>query len=171
MKIYVACLASYNMGYLHGAWIEPSDDLEELQEAIKQVLKTSPAPCAEEWAIHDYDDFPNMGEYPDLQAICDYVELVEGNEHGLQPDEIRAVLDNFCGSISCAKNALDNNFCGVWDSFRDFTDDRADEELACHGVKDDHPLYRHFDWASYAEEMRHYYTALEADKTTVVLYS
>ena len=60
MKVYIACLAAYNSGTLHGEWIEPSSDVEELSEQIKAILKKSPAPDAEEWAFHDYDDFPNI---------------------------------------------------------------------------------------------------------------
>ena len=59
-QIYVACLAAYNSGVLHGEWITPAKDVEELQAQINKVIKSTPAPDAEEWAIHDYNDFPNL---------------------------------------------------------------------------------------------------------------
>ena len=68
-QIYVACLASYNNGCLSGKWITPADTEEKLQAQIDAILKASPEPDAEEWAIHDYDNFPNLGEYPDNKDI------------------------------------------------------------------------------------------------------
>ena len=61
MQIYIACLAAYNSGYLHGKWIDVSSDEEEMKTEAQKVIKTSPVPDAEEWAIHDYDDFPKYG--------------------------------------------------------------------------------------------------------------
>ena len=56
-KIYVACLASYNNGILHGNWIDADIGEDEINEEIQKVLKTSPIEDAEEFAVHDYDDF------------------------------------------------------------------------------------------------------------------
>jgi len=47
MRIYVACLASYNAGRLHGEWFDLDDwqDADSLYDAVKeQVLLTSPYP-------------------------------------------------------------------------------------------------------------------------------
>ena len=71
-RIYVACLAAYNNGKLHGKWIGLDDDTteESLQEAIAAMLRASPEPGAEEWAIHDYDGLPaSLGENPDLTTL------------------------------------------------------------------------------------------------------
>jgi antirestriction protein len=45
-RIYVACLASYNAGILHGVWIETEglDEDELSQEVREKVLLTSPEP-------------------------------------------------------------------------------------------------------------------------------
>lgn len=51
-RIYVACLAAYNSGRLHGAWIDASQDVDDIWNELKQVLASSPVPDAEEWAIH-----------------------------------------------------------------------------------------------------------------------
>ena len=68
-QIYVACLASYNAGRLIGEWITPANDEEKLLAQIDKILKASPEPDAEEWAIHDYNNFPNLGEYPSVSNI------------------------------------------------------------------------------------------------------
>lgn len=44
-RIYVACLASYNAGRLHGAWIDATQDADDIRREIaEKVLRTSPCP-------------------------------------------------------------------------------------------------------------------------------
>ena len=57
IRIYVACLAAYNNGHLHGEWIEVTDEAS-IWEAVQAMLFTSPIEeDTEEWAIHDYEGF------------------------------------------------------------------------------------------------------------------
>lgn len=86
-SIYVADLAAYNNGKLHGQWfnLDYYSDSDDLMEAVEEkVLKTSPEPDAEEWAIHDYsyDDCPslNFGEYESFSTLIEANNLI--NEHG-----------------------------------------------------------------------------------------
>jgi len=44
MRFYAACLASYNAGTLHGAWIDASTDVDAMQEEINAMLRASPHP-------------------------------------------------------------------------------------------------------------------------------
>ena len=74
LKIYVACLASYNSGILHGRWIDISDGLDdcEIEMEIQEMLETSPSPGAEEWAIHDWETpvrVYNLGEHHSLGEL------------------------------------------------------------------------------------------------------
>ena len=41
-KIYVACLAAYNAGYLHGVWIDANQSLDLILSEIKTMLSTGP---------------------------------------------------------------------------------------------------------------------------------
>lgn len=50
-RIYVACLAAYNSGMLHGEWIDADQSADELHEGVQRMLKASSQPGAEEWAI------------------------------------------------------------------------------------------------------------------------
>lgn len=43
-RIYVACLASYNSGVLHGRWIDASEDVDAMQEEVNAMLRASPYP-------------------------------------------------------------------------------------------------------------------------------
>jgi antirestriction protein len=74
---YFACLAAYNNGRLHGAWVdlEEATSAEEIQEAIDYVLATSPEPGAEEWAMHDSAGLPaclSGTEWPGLEELATY---------------------------------------------------------------------------------------------------
>ncbi|RAN38199.1 antirestriction protein ArdA, partial [Hyphomonas sp. GM-8P] len=50
-RIYVACLAAYNNGCLHGRWIEATTP-DDIMGQVRAMLAASPLPGAEEWAIH-----------------------------------------------------------------------------------------------------------------------
>ena len=41
IRIYVACLAAYNNGHLHGCWIEVTDEAA-IWQAVQDMLAASP---------------------------------------------------------------------------------------------------------------------------------
>ncbi len=51
-SIYVACLASYNSGILHGKWILADQTVSAIYDEIHELLEESPIEDAEEYAIH-----------------------------------------------------------------------------------------------------------------------
>jgi antirestriction protein len=81
-KIYVACLAAYNNGKLHGKWIDAAQDADDIQSEVDDMLKTSPEPGAEEWAeeyLEDTGAFTDVPEtlrrYFDFEAYARDCEL------------------------------------------------------------------------------------------------
>ncbi len=79
---YVACLAAYNNGTLHGYWIDLSliDSTEEIDEAIAYVIATSPEPGAEEYAVHDYSGLPSFltrSEWPTWADVIEYLATLD----------------------------------------------------------------------------------------------
>src|SRR5439155_5846786 len=70
-RIYVASLADYNAGRLHGAWINAVQEPERIQAEIATMLERSHEPLAEEWAIHDYEGFTGirLSEYESIERI------------------------------------------------------------------------------------------------------
>ena len=46
-RIYVADLAAYNNGKLHGVWVDAALELDDIQEAVVKMLKASPEGFAE----------------------------------------------------------------------------------------------------------------------------
>ena len=109
-RIYVACLAAYNAGWLHGAWIEVAE-ATDIWAAVAEMLAASPVPDAEEWAIHDYEGFEgaHLSEYASFDKVCQLAEFIE--EHGRlgaklychfgdSLDEARAALEDHAGEYS-----------------------------------------------------------------------
>lgn len=48
MKIYVACLESYNNGILHGKWVDIMKPITIIHEEIQQMIHSGPTPTGEE---------------------------------------------------------------------------------------------------------------------------
>lgn len=64
-RLYVACLASYNNGILHGEWIDAASDADEMQEEVNRILRASPYPNVEV----DCPECEGMGEGEGVFAI------------------------------------------------------------------------------------------------------
>lgn len=87
-RVYVASLTDYNAGILHGEWIDATLDTEDMQEAVQAMLAKSPEAAtefsrkhgliAEEWAIHDYDDFGpiKLGEWESFEKVSAIANLL-----------------------------------------------------------------------------------------------
>jgi antirestriction protein len=116
-KIYVACLAAYNSSHLHGGWIDANQDIDSLLEEMKKILAKSPIQHAEEWAIHDYEDFGSvqLSEYAGLETVSQTAKFIA--EHG----ELGAEVISHTGVIEKAQNLLDECYQGEFDSAEDFS--------------------------------------------------
>ncbi len=81
-EIWVGSLSDYNSGRLHGVWLDATLDPEDLQAAIRFLLRNGYDPTAEEWGILDYDDFCglNLGEYESLEVVSRIANGIA--EHG-----------------------------------------------------------------------------------------
>jgi len=179
MKIYIACLASYNNGTMHGKWIDATSDVDEMQDEVIALLRSSkypnvmvecPAcggvyrvgecstckgtgevPSAEEFAIHSFDGVPNLGEYCGLRAVADYVEFVEAHD-SFEADEIEAVLDDCCGDLVLAQERLEDGYCGTFARFQDFADEYA-EGYILPDVENE-MARKYFDYESFAHDLQ-----------------
>lgn len=140
LRIYVACLASYNAGRLHGRWIDVTDlDADDIGAEIANMLQGSPARNAEEYAVHDYEGFPaaiarDLGEYPspqDIVAVAEY--LTDDDIAPGMPLWARAGLLDYLGrpmSIDNARDVLESGT--LYDSRQAMGDQYIDDILdAC----------------------------------------
>lgn len=120
IRIYVADLAAYNNGKLHGVWINARDDLDDIQEQINKMLAESPEGFAEEYAIHDYEGFGgySVSEYEGIQSVHEIACFIE--EYRELAGEL---LSQFGGSIEDARKAMEENYSGCYKSLADYAEE------------------------------------------------
>jgi len=143
LGIYVACLASYNAGTLHGAWVDLDGvfDADDIQEGIDWVLATSPAPDAEEYAIHDSCGLPGIlrgTEWPDLSTLATFAETADI----VQNAEAYRLACDYAGEV-IDEDTFSDMWDGVWASEADYAEDTFTQ---CGHVSDDNPLRHYVDW-------------------------
>jgi len=112
-RIYVACLAAYNDGILHGAWISAAQDEEDVAREIQSMLDASPIAGAEEYAIHDHEGFcgVEVGEYKPLAEVVELAGFL--TEHGALGAAVLRVCDD---DLDEARAALTDRYHGVFTS-------------------------------------------------------
>lgn len=113
IRIYVADLAAYNNGKLHGVWIDACDDINNIWEQIKAML-ASPEGFAEEYAIHDYEGFGSyaLSEYAGIETAHEVACFIADH-----PDFGSELLDHFGGDLEDAKAAAEDNYCCCYQSW------------------------------------------------------
>lgn len=175
VKFWAACLASYNNGELHGAWIDATNDADEMQAQVDAMLRRSKFPnivrkdedgveyaTAEEWCIHDYDDadkiISGLGETSDLKAIASRIEAAELAEDALGtvgPEIVAAYWGNVGNQPDDAHDAVQqasDAYQGEFDTWEDF----AYEHIQNCGLLDGVPefLQNYFDYAAYGRDLK-----------------
>lgn len=123
-RIYVACLAAYNNGILHGRWIEAAQEPWDIYDEVKEMLAASPMAGAEEWAIHDYENFGGVRieEYASFEAVAELAAFI--TEHG---DLGAALLDHYRGEIDEAREAIEDRYLGQHTSLADYMQELTEE--------------------------------------------
>ncbi len=123
IRIYVACLAAYKNGYLHGRWIDATNGEDAIWDEINEVLKTPPIPEAEEHSIHDYEGFEGLSisEYEGIESVCEKASFIE--EHGRLGAE---VVEHF-GDLETAKKSLEEDYAGVYKSLAEFAEELTEQ--------------------------------------------
>ena len=152
--IFVSVLADYNAGLSHGAWIPCDQGEDAAQDAINDLLATSPTAAqegrqAEEWAIHDHEGFESVhiGESASIPELCALAEAIE--EHG----PAFAAFYDYAASGSTVADCLEQfaeAFQGVFDTLGAWAETWAEET----GLLDEVPesLRYYFDFERYARD-------------------
>jgi antirestriction protein len=151
-RIYVASLADYNAGRLHGRWIEAAQPFDDIRREVADMLAESREPIAEEWAIHDYEGFGSLrlAEYEDLERVAEVASAL--TEHG----PLFAELVNHVGGLEHIDEAtryLEEAYQGEFDSLTDYAEQIIDE---CYSdvVKDLPDFIRyHIDYEGIGHDM------------------
>lgn len=126
-RIYVACLAAYNSGYLHGAWVNAAQEPWSIYDEVKAMLAASPVAGAEEWAIHDYEGFGEVRieEYTGFDRVSALATFIA--EHG---EVGAALLDHYSGDVSEAQEAIADRYMGQHSSLADYVQEVTEESTA-----------------------------------------
>lgn len=143
-RIYVACLAAYNNGCLHGRWIDATTP-DEIRTEVRAMLAASPEPDAEEYAIHDHEGFEGAGlaEYASFETVCALAEFI--TEHGALGAK---VYRHFGEDIDAARAAFEE-YAGAYRSAAEF----AEELHADTGTAMPESLRHYIDWESLARDL------------------
>ena len=143
-RIYVACLAAYNNGFLHGAWIDADQDADQIRDEIAAMLARSPVEDAEEYAIHDYEGFEgvSISEYAGIESVARMAAFIA--EHGKLG---AGLLEQFGGDMDQAESAFEDCYHGQFASLADYM-----EELTTESVTIPEALHYYVDWEGMARD-------------------
>lgn len=142
-RIYVACLAAYNNGILHGAWIDAHREAWAIYDDVRAMLDASPITNAEEWAIHDYEGFEGiaLSEYAGIDGVAEKAAFIV--EHG----RLGAELFTYYGSLAEARQALEDRYYGQFESVADFVQETTEGSIVIPT-----PLQYYIDWQAMARD-------------------
>ncbi len=151
IRIYVACLASYNAGELHGKWIDANQTADEIHAEISEMLKASREIGAEEWAVHDYEGFGeiSLSEWPDIGRVSKIAGLIE--DHG----DAFSLWYNTQDAQHFETDELEEKFLEQWQGAHDSKEAFADYLLDSTGQLKEMPelAQRYFDFEAYARDL------------------
>lgn len=150
--IYVASLADYNNGKLHGIWIDAAREPEAIYADINAMLARSSEENAEEFAIHDYDQFGTcrLEEFDSIELVSRIARGIK--EHGEAFSAWAELHDGAPDRLDDFSDA----YLGQYASAQAFAEQMADDlgytdELA--KLPESLQPYIHFDSAALARDM------------------
>ncbi|MGU3500920.1 antirestriction protein ArdA [Mycobacterium sp. C31M] len=154
--IYVASLADYNNGRLHGKWMDAARDPDEIYADINAILASSLEPAAEEWAIHDYEQFGawKVNEYDSVEQISQIARGIA--EHGFAYAAWADVFDGEEASFDI--DGFRESYLGHFESVTDYVEQMADDlgyEAELEKLPENLRSYTRIDYAAIARDMEH----------------
>lgn len=140
----MACLAAYNSGHLHGAWIDAAQEPWTIWDAVQDMLRASPIAGAEEWAIHDYEGFGEVrvADSEGFERVSALAAFFA--EHG----EIGAALvAHYGGDLDEAREAMADRYMGQHTSLADYVQELTEEANPI-----PQPYRYYIDWQAMARD-------------------
>jgi antirestriction protein len=122
-RIYVADLAAYNAGRLHGSWLDADQEIDVLHEQVQAMLRRSPEPGAEEYAVHDFENFGEFvpHEFEPLERLARIGRGI--SEHGPAFGAWAA----HCAGDDELLDQFEDAFRGEWASLAAYTEELLDD--------------------------------------------
>jgi antirestriction protein len=127
-RIYVACLAAYNNGRLHGRWIDADQSVDDIRSEVQAMLAGSPERSPEEWAIHDYEGFGELrlSEWESFERVAAIAAGI--SEHG---ESFAAWLAYDSDRDPVDVQSFEDAYRGHWDSLSQYAEQFADDIGLC----------------------------------------
>ncbi|MGZ6609003.1 MAG: antirestriction protein ArdA [Solirubrobacteraceae bacterium] len=162
-RIYVASLADYNAGRLHGVWLDATEPYPELCARVDRMLAGSATPLAEEAAIHDFEGFGplRLHEYDPLESVAAIASGIAS--HGTAFAAWASLLDRCQWESELCK--FEDRYLGHYDSLNSWAADVLEE---CDVQLEDHvpgwllPHVR-IDIEAFASDLAVDYSLVEAN--------
>lgn len=160
-RIYVVSLHDYVSGRHHGAWIDASQDPDDIFDDIQDLLDRSPSNrrqgrqvavpkpkrVAEEWAIRDYEGFEglSLGEYESIEDVAAAAQLIE--EYGAKAGLIISHAGGL-DYVDDAREILEGRYMGSYEDLESWAMEHLEDAL------DSLPeeLQGYFDYESYGRD-------------------
>lgn len=122
-RIYVANLAAYNSGILQGIWIDATEDLDVMQDKIQEMLAYSVIKGAEEYAIHDYENFGSyrVGEFEGIESVREVAIFIADYP------QFGAELVTYFGHVDEARKTAEDNYGGCYKSAEDYAQEMTEQ--------------------------------------------
>lgn len=121
IRIYVADLAAYNNGFLHGVWVDATEELDSIWNQINKMLKDSPIEEeAEEYAIHDFEGFGSysVSEWSGIEELHNVALFLEEF-----PEIGSDVLAHIGDDLEEARKVIEENYSGCYTSLADYAEE------------------------------------------------
>lgn len=150
MRIYIACLACYNDGRLHGVFVEDSDLLDA--DSIDDKRKDMQAQCGHtdnDWAIHDSEGLGNIGEFTTFADVATRAELIDKHGEPFLAWASSQGLDDFRDNVG---EQFEDAYHGEWSSLEAYAEDYVEQTGMLSGVPD--LVARYFDYESFARDLQ-----------------
>lgn len=147
-RIYCACLSAYNNGKLHGTWIDCDQDADAIKAEIEEMLTNSPEPDAEEWAIHDLENWQgiDIGEFEEIERLAELAQMLA--EHG----EAFAAYYRYYGSDATLEDFTEH-YLGEYKSEEDFAYELWQESGLVKQLEDLKVCDSYIDWEAIARDL------------------
>ncbi len=147
-RIFVACLAAFNKGFLCGQWIDAAQNIPAIQQQIKNILSDSPITGTEEFIILRAEGFGSLRIDKDdsikkVQKLASFIAT-----HGPLGLELLALYE----SLEPAQMALNNDYQGEYGSEVEFAT-QLFQELYQDSVPKE--VFRYIHYEAYKADLFH----------------
>ena len=168
--IYVANLGAYNSGRMVGKWLDLTTfkTVEELKEAVDRIANYLGSIYGDEWAIHDYSNFPNLGENPDLEFLFELKEVLVDH---YAKDALEAFLEyhglQYFDDVTHLETEFEEVYDGEHTRFEEFAENLFDE-LYLHDVPEH--IQSYIDYEKYARDLSYDYYEIDNPKGGIFVF-